>query len=136
MRQLGYVEGRNVRFEYRFADGVIDRLPGLAVELVALNPNVILSGPLPANLAVQKATSTIPIVMGTGADPVGFGTILSMRAGKVDCGQPHRRRKFRYPPTVGGKGCIGRHQECIDVLPCKRGKGRLQLLDSLNLKGH
>jgi putative ABC transport system substrate-binding protein len=78
MRQLGYIEGRNIRFEYRFADGVIDRLPGLAAELVALNPGVILSGPLPANLAVQKATSTIPIVMGTGADPVGFGLVKSL----------------------------------------------------------
>jgi putative ABC transport system substrate-binding protein len=63
MRQLGYIEGRNIRFEYRLADGVIDRLPGLAAELVALNPNIILSEPLPANLAAQKATSTIPIVM-------------------------------------------------------------------------
>ena len=78
MRQLGYIEGRNIRFEYRVADGVIDRLPGLATELVALNPNVILSGPLPANLAVQKATSIIPIVMGTGADPVGFGLVKSL----------------------------------------------------------
>jgi putative ABC transport system substrate-binding protein len=78
MRQIGYVEGRNIRFEYRFADGVIDRLPGLAAELVALNPNVIVSGPLPASLAVQKATSTIPIVMGTGADPVGFGLVKSL----------------------------------------------------------
>lgn len=78
MRQLGYIEGRNIRFEYRVADGVIDRLPGLATELVALKPNVILSGPLPANLAIQKATSTIPIVMGTGADPVGFGLVKSL----------------------------------------------------------
>jgi putative ABC transport system substrate-binding protein len=78
MRQLGYIEGRNVRFEYRFAEGVIDRLPGLAAELVALNPNVILSAPLPATLAVQNATHTIPIVMGTGADPVGFGLVKNL----------------------------------------------------------
>ena len=78
MRQLGYVEGRNVRFEYRFAEGVIGRLPSLAAELVALNPNVILSAPLPATLAVQNATHTIPIVMGTGADPVGFGLVKSL----------------------------------------------------------
>jgi putative ABC transport system substrate-binding protein len=78
MRQLGYVEGRNVRFEYRFADGVLERLPQLAAELVALNPTVIVSGPLPANQALQKATSTIPIVMGTGADPVGFGVVKSL----------------------------------------------------------
>ena len=78
MRRLGYIDGRNIRFEYRFADGVIDRLPGLAAELVALNPNVIVSGPLPANLAAKKATGTIPIVMGTGADPVGFGIVKSL----------------------------------------------------------
>jgi putative tryptophan/tyrosine transport system substrate-binding protein len=78
MRQLGYTEGRNVRFEYRFADGVIERLPYLAGELVALNPSIIVSGPLPANQAAQKATNTIPIVMGTGADPVGFGVVKSL----------------------------------------------------------
>src|SRR5262249_7709288 len=75
---LGYIEGRNVRFEYRFADGVVDQLPRLAAELVALDPNIILSGPLPAHLALQKATTTIPIVMGTGADPVGFGLVKSL----------------------------------------------------------
>ena len=47
LRQLGYVEGRNVRFEYRYADGFLDRLPALAEELVRLNPRVIVSGPLP-----------------------------------------------------------------------------------------
>jgi len=51
MQKLGYIEGRNIRFEYRFADGVIDRLSGLASELVALNPSLIVSGPLPASLA-------------------------------------------------------------------------------------
>jgi putative ABC transport system substrate-binding protein len=78
MRQLGYIEGRNVRYESRLADGVIERLPALAAELVELNPSVILSGPTAANLAVRKATSTIPIVMGTGADPVGFGLVNSL----------------------------------------------------------
>jgi putative tryptophan/tyrosine transport system substrate-binding protein len=78
MRQLGYIEGRNVRYEYRLADGAIERLPALAAELVELNPSIILSGPTAANLAVRKATSTIPIVMGTGADPVGFGLVNSL----------------------------------------------------------
>jgi ABC-type uncharacterized transport system substrate-binding protein len=73
LRQLGYVEGRNIRFEYRYADGFLGRLPALAEELVRQNPKVIVSGPLPANLAVRNATATIPIVMATGADPVGFG---------------------------------------------------------------
>jgi putative ABC transport system substrate-binding protein len=78
MRQLGYIEGRNIRFEYRLADGVIERLPELAAELIRLNPSVIVSGPLPANLAVKKATTTIPIVMATGADPVSFGVVKSL----------------------------------------------------------
>jgi putative ABC transport system substrate-binding protein len=78
LRQLGYVEGRTVRFEYRFANGAVDRLPELAAELVRLNPKVIVSAPLPANLALKQATSTIPIVMATGADPVGFGLVQSL----------------------------------------------------------
>src|SRR6185436_18143008 len=53
LRQLGYVEGRNIRLEYRFADGVLDRLPVLAEELVQLNPNIIVSAPLPANIAMR-----------------------------------------------------------------------------------
>jgi putative ABC transport system substrate-binding protein len=78
LRDLGYVEGRNIRFEYRYADGFIDRLPGLAAEMVRLNPKVIVSSPLPANLALRRATSTIPIVMASGADPVGFGLAQSL----------------------------------------------------------
>jgi putative tryptophan/tyrosine transport system substrate-binding protein len=66
------------RFEFRFADGYLDRLPDLAIELVRLNPHVIVSTPLPAHLAARKATSTIPIVMATGADPVGFGLVASL----------------------------------------------------------
>jgi len=78
LRELGYVEGRNIRVEYRYADGFLDRLPALAAELVRLNPTVIVSAPIPANLAVRKATSTIPIVMANGADPVGFGLVESL----------------------------------------------------------
>jgi putative tryptophan/tyrosine transport system substrate-binding protein len=78
LRQLGYVEGRTIRLEYRYADGFLDRLPNLAAELVQLNPKVIVSAPLPANLALHKATSAIPIVMATGADPVGFGLVQSL----------------------------------------------------------
>jgi putative ABC transport system substrate-binding protein len=78
MRSLGYVENRDVRFEYRFADGYLDRLPDLAAELVRINPKIIVSSPMPANMAVAKATSTIPIVMASGADPVGFGLVKSL----------------------------------------------------------
>jgi putative ABC transport system substrate-binding protein len=78
LSRLGYVEGRNIRFEFRYADGFLDRLPALAEDLVQLNPRVIVSGPLPASLAVRKVTATIPIVMSTGADPVGFGLVQSL----------------------------------------------------------
>ena len=76
--ELGYDEGRNIRFVYLFADGYFDRLPGLAAELISLKPSVIVSSPLPANLAAHRATNTIPIVMGNGADPVGFGLVSSL----------------------------------------------------------
>jgi putative tryptophan/tyrosine transport system substrate-binding protein len=78
LRQLGYIEGRNCSFEYRYADGFLDRLSALAAELVRLNPSVIVSAPMPANLAVRKATTTIPIVMANGADPVAFGLVQSL----------------------------------------------------------
>jgi ABC-type uncharacterized transport system substrate-binding protein len=78
LRELGYVEGVSIRLEYRFADGYLDRLPALAAELVRLQPRVIVSAPVPANLAASKATSTIPIVMAFGADPVGFGLVQSL----------------------------------------------------------
>src|SRR6516162_7254184 len=51
LRELGYVEGVNVRFEYRYADGFLDRLPALAGELVRLQPRVIVSAPVPASIA-------------------------------------------------------------------------------------
>jgi len=78
LRELGYVDGVNIRFEYRYADGFIDRLPALAAELVRLQPAVIVSAPVPANLAVSKVTSIIPIVMANGADPVAFGIVKSL----------------------------------------------------------
>jgi putative tryptophan/tyrosine transport system substrate-binding protein len=77
-QRLGYIEGSNVRFEFRFADGHLDRLPDLANELVHLNPSVIVSAPLPAHLALERVTTLIPIVMATGADPVGFGLVASL----------------------------------------------------------
>jgi len=78
MRELGYNEGSNLRLELRFAEGHPDRLPGLAVELIKLKPDVLLGSPLPPNLALKQATSTIPIVMANVADPVGFGLVKSL----------------------------------------------------------
>jgi putative tryptophan/tyrosine transport system substrate-binding protein len=78
MLELGYVEGSNIRYEYRFADGHLNRLADLAIDLVRLKPDVIVSAPLPSHIALRQATSTIPIVMANGADPVGFGLVTSL----------------------------------------------------------
>jgi len=78
MRELGYVEGRNLVVERRFANGKLERLPGLAAELVQLKVDVIVTGGSPAISAVQKATTTIPIVMTSAGDPVGSGFVKSL----------------------------------------------------------
>jgi|SRR5215471_12133426 putative ABC transport system substrate-binding protein len=78
LQELGYVDGRNVRYEYRWADGNFERLPGLAVELVGLNVDVIVAFVTAASLAARKATATIPIVMAFVSDPIGAGLIASL----------------------------------------------------------
>ena len=78
MRDLGYVEGKNLVVEARFADGQYERLPGLAAELVRLKPDVILAVPSPAIRAAQQATTTIPIVFPGTGDPVGSGFVASL----------------------------------------------------------
>jgi putative ABC transport system substrate-binding protein len=77
LRELGYVEGQNVVVEHRVADGSLDRLAELAVELVALPVDVIVAENTPAALAARQATSTIPIVMAIG-DPVRAGLAASL----------------------------------------------------------
>jgi putative ABC transport system substrate-binding protein len=78
LRQLGYVEGQSIRIEFRSAQGKLERLPGLAEELVRLKVDVIVAGADPAIRAAQRATSTIPIVMvGYAYDPVASGLIDS-----------------------------------------------------------
>lgn len=78
LRELGYVEGQNVIFEKRWADGKTERLPALAAELVALNPHVIVSSTTTAMQALHQATTTIPIVMTNVSDPVGSGFAASL----------------------------------------------------------
>jgi ABC-type uncharacterized transport system substrate-binding protein len=78
LRELGYVEGQNIAFESRFAEGKIDQLPGLAAELVGLKVDVIVTSGTPASLAAKQATGTIPIVMAQLADPVGAGLVASL----------------------------------------------------------
>jgi putative ABC transport system substrate-binding protein len=78
LRELGWVEGRNIVIEYRFAEGRLDRLPDLAAELVRLKVDVIAAATAPPVMAAKNATSTIPIVMLTVADPVGRGIVASL----------------------------------------------------------
>lgn len=78
LRELGYVEGVNLVVDYRYAEGKVERLPELAAELIRLKPDLIVSRASPANLAAKNATSTIPIVMATGMDPVREGVVASI----------------------------------------------------------
>ena len=78
LRALGYVEGKNLVIEYRYAEGKLDRLPALAAELVRLKVDIIVTaGPLPTR-AAKEATTTIPIVMTNDPDPVGTGFVASL----------------------------------------------------------
>jgi putative tryptophan/tyrosine transport system substrate-binding protein len=78
LRELGYVEGKNVAIEYRYAEGNADRVPSLAAELVRLNVDVfVTAGPIDTR-AAKAATKTIPIVMAQDNDPVGAGFVASL----------------------------------------------------------
>ena len=78
LRELGYVEGKNIVIEWRYAEGKLDRLPALAAELVRLKVDVIASAAPPPTRAAKQATATIPIVMAFDDDPVGSGFVASL----------------------------------------------------------
>ncbi len=78
LRDLGHIEGRNFALESRFAEGNADRLPDLAAELVRVKVDAILTDGTPAAQAAKHATTTIPIVMASGGDPVGAGLVASL----------------------------------------------------------
>jgi putative ABC transport system substrate-binding protein len=78
LRDLGWVEGKTIVVEYRWAEGRSDRLPDLAAELVRLKVDVIFAGTTSVAVAAKNATGTIPIVMATGGDPVGLGLVASL----------------------------------------------------------
>jgi hypothetical protein len=113
---LGYIEGKNVRFEYRYAKGHNERFPELANDLVGLNVDVILTWGTDAVLAAKQATTTIPIVMGVIGDPLGSGIVTNLarpggnvtgatpshaghyasERGATPCSQSLHRRRDRY----------------------------------------
>jgi len=78
LREFGYVEGKNIAIEYRYAELKPDRLPALAAELVRLKVDVIVTGGGPNTRAAKEATTTIPIVMAQDSDPVANGFVASL----------------------------------------------------------
>jgi ABC-type uncharacterized transport system substrate-binding protein len=78
LRELGYVEGKNIVIEWRYAEGKVDRLPALALKLVRLKVDVIVTSASQETRAAKEATNTIPIVMTNEGDPVGTGFVASL----------------------------------------------------------
>ena len=78
LRDLGYVEGQNIRFEFRSAEGHLERLPELANELVRLKVDIIVTWFTPTAVAAKQATHEIPIVMAETGDPIGTGLVASL----------------------------------------------------------
>jgi putative ABC transport system substrate-binding protein len=78
LRELGYVEGKNIIIEYRYGEGRMERLPGLAADLVRLKVDIIVTGGRPSTRAAKQATSTIPIVMAAAGNPVGNRFVASL----------------------------------------------------------
>jgi putative tryptophan/tyrosine transport system substrate-binding protein len=97
LSELGYVEGKNITIEYRFAEGKLERLPDLAAELVRLSVDVIVAaGGTPGIVAAKNATSTIPIVFPNVGDPVAMGFVDSLaRPGGNITGLTLRTPAFR-----------------------------------------
>ena len=78
LRELGWIEGRNIAIEYRDGQGKPERLPALAAELVALRPDVIVAGPTLPAVAASRATKAIPVVFPVASDPIGSGLVASL----------------------------------------------------------
>ncbi len=78
LRDLGYVEGKNILIEWRWAEGKYERFPGLIRELIGSKVDVLVTAGTPASLAVKKAASSIPLVMIAVGDPIGTGLIASL----------------------------------------------------------
>ncbi len=85
LRELGYVEGKNIVIEWRWAEGKFDRLPDLAAELVRLKVDIIVSAGPAVTRPLKEATKTIPIVMGFDSDPVANGFVASLVGTSLDC---------------------------------------------------
>ena len=89
LRELGYVDGRTIALEYRWANGELDQLPRLAAELAGMNLNVIFAPVTPVAVAAKGATNAIPIVFAQVNDPVGTGLVSSL-AGLAQMSRAYR----------------------------------------------
>jgi putative ABC transport system substrate-binding protein len=78
LRDLGYIEGKNIQIEFRWADGKYDRLPSLAAELASMKVDVLVAIGTPCTIAAKRATTTIPVVMVAVGDPVATGLVTSL----------------------------------------------------------
>jgi putative tryptophan/tyrosine transport system substrate-binding protein len=96
--ELGYVEGQNFVIEYRSADGHAERFPDLAIELVGLNVDVIVTRGTPAALSAKQATATTPIVMASSGDPAAEGVVASLARPGGNVTGLH----IMAPPELGG----------------------------------
>ena len=134
LQELGYVEGRSIRFEARWAQGRSERLPGLAAELVRLRIDILVTGGGESARAVKKATATIPIVMATRADPVRLGLVESLgRPGGNVTGVTSLSTELiakrvellrrASPEDLAGGRPFGRDAELPDVGPGGGGRG-------------
>ena len=85
LRELGYVDGRNIRIEFRWADGKLDQLPRLAAKQLRLNVDVLVTSVTEASLQAKKATATTPIVMAAVGDPVAAGLCRLSRSSRRQC---------------------------------------------------
>ena len=78
MRDLGWIEGRNVLFEYRWTEGHTEQIRAAAAELVAMQPDVLVSNSAPSAVALRNQTRAIPVVFVLASDPVGMGLVASL----------------------------------------------------------
>src|SRR5262249_2615324 len=134
LRELGWIEGRTVAIEYRWADGRAERIAELAIELVRLNPNVIVTTGT-AVPAFKQATSLIPIVFTIANDPVAGGLVRSLSRPGRQCHRPVAacRRSGRQAVGHPARGCARpapsghpvQRRQCDDCVgTCAGGAGR------------
>jgi len=129
MRELGYVEGKNLTVDWRSAENKLERLPALAAELVALKPDALVSGANAGPLALQRATSTIPIIMTSPSDPVASGLVKSLARpggnitghGNIDLSAKRLQLLLELVPNASPVGLLlspgnPANREMLDVL--------------------